>query len=257
MTVHLLIIDPQNSFCDPKGELYVANAEADMNRLADFIGRTGPFIDRITVTLDSHNPVHIAHPEWWIDRHGCSPDPFTTITSEDLLNGSFQASDPSHQAWSLTYLEKAGTHTLWPRHCLIGSWGHEVYPPLKTILDRWALTGGELDFFPKGYSRFTEHFSAVKPLVEVPGDPCTLPNRAFVETILQSDTVLVAGEAASHCVAETVKDLVFFGSPPPGKIVLLKDSMSPVGGCEPLAEAFYTASAERGVVVSDTLSYRP
>jgi nicotinamidase-related amidase len=257
MAVHLLIIDPQNSFCDPEGELYVANAESDMSRLAGFIEKNGSFIDRITVTLDSHNPVHIAHPAWWIDRHGCNPDPFTTITAEDLLNGSFRTSDPIHQAWSLSYLEKSGAHTVWPRHCLIGSWGHEVYAPLKASLDRWAVTGRDLDFLPKGFSRFTEHFSAVKPLVEVPGDPCTLPNRALVDALLQSDTVLVAGEAASHCVAETVKDLIFFGNPAAGKIVLLKDAMSPVGGCEPLAEAFYTASKENGVVFSDTVSYRP
>ena len=35
--VHLLVIDPQNDFCDPNGALCVAGADGDMKRLADMV----------------------------------------------------------------------------------------------------------------------------------------------------------------------------------------------------------------------------
>ena len=69
----LLIIDPQNSFCDPTGELFVDGASRDMERLSDFIEMNGDAFERIVVTLDSHNRMHIAHPVWWVDKEGNHP----------------------------------------------------------------------------------------------------------------------------------------------------------------------------------------
>ena len=75
-TTQLLVIDPQNDFCDlpashrPAGNapsLPVAGAHADMERLADFIRAQGGQIDAITVTLDSHQRFDIANPDfWWV-----------------------------------------------------------------------------------------------------------------------------------------------------------------------------------------------
>ena len=75
-STHLLIIDPQNDFCDlPPGycptdpltglatqpALPVAGAHADMLRLASFIRAASHSIDDITITLDSHQHLDIAH----------------------------------------------------------------------------------------------------------------------------------------------------------------------------------------------------
>ena len=75
-TTQLLVIDPQNDFCDlpasdrPAGSapsLPVAGAHADMQRLAAFIRAQGCQIDAITVTLDSHHRFDIVHPDfWWV-----------------------------------------------------------------------------------------------------------------------------------------------------------------------------------------------
>ena len=84
--VHLLVIDPQNDFCDiPVAEqpadtsaagskklapaLPVTGADQDMKRLAAFIDRAGDKLFDIHVTLDSHNPIDIAHPTWWSTPH--------------------------------------------------------------------------------------------------------------------------------------------------------------------------------------------
>ena len=93
--VHLLIIDPQNDFCDiPQAEqpadplaggrsiapaLPVAGADQDMKRLAAFIERAGDKLFDIHVTLDSHNPIDIAHSTWWTNDKGQAPAPFTVI----------------------------------------------------------------------------------------------------------------------------------------------------------------------------------
>jgi nicotinamidase/pyrazinamidase len=113
--IHLLVIDPQNDFCDieetelpvdPKSvaagkpvplfrpALPVAGADADMKRLAAFIDRVGKRLYDIHVTLDSHNPVDIAHPSWWRNENGDAPAPFTLITASDVKNGVWKVRNP-------------------------------------------------------------------------------------------------------------------------------------------------------------------
>lgn len=251
MHTHVLIIDPQNSFCDPKGELYVPRAEKDMVRLARFIEKLGPSINRITVTLDSHNRMHISHPVWWIDENGNHPEPFTALTAEDVRNGRFTTSDPKDYEWSLSYLEKTVPHVIWPMHCLIGTWGHEVYAPLKKVLDDWAEKHTDLSYFIKGSSRYTEHFSAVKASVDVPGDPATQVNMSLVQSLAGADMIYVSGEASSHCVADTVMDLIEQDPTLATKITLVRDCMSPVDGFKNLSKRFFSEATDKGVHITD------
>ncbi|GBC60788.1 hypothetical protein DENIS_1747 [Desulfonema ishimotonii] len=252
MKTHLLIIDPQNSFCDPAGELCVPGAEADMKRLAEFIRARENRIDRMTVTLDSHNKIHIAHPVWWTDADGNPPEPFTPITFEEVAAGKWQAADPDDRAWSLKYMEQIRSHVIWPCHCLIGTWGHGVYEPLSAVLNQWREKYHDLDFVLKGSCRFTENFSAIRPSVPVPGDPSTALNTALLKRIDRADRILVAGEASSHCVADTVRDIVACSENPAiaRKIVLLSDAMSPVPGFEEAARAFFEQMTDAGVGIA-------
>lgn len=124
--MHLLIIDPQNDFCDlppaycsglPYGTrpaLPVAGAHADMQRIAALIERAGEFIDEITLTLDSHQHIDIAHPTFWRQGDGAAVTPFTPVTARVTAY--------------LDALEAAGRyqHMVWPIHCEIGAWGHNV-----------------------------------------------------------------------------------------------------------------------------------
>ena len=65
--IQLLIIDSQVDFCSPDGALSIPGADADMRRLAAMLDKFGDRIDNVYVTLDSHNPIHIAHPLCWKD----------------------------------------------------------------------------------------------------------------------------------------------------------------------------------------------
>ena len=262
---HLLIIDPQNDFCDiPGATLPVAGANDDMLRLAAFIREHGAELDNITVTLDSHSPVHIAHPAWWQDAKGTSPPPFTAVSAADVQSGKWLTRDPRRQASSLTYvreLERGGKYVLviWPEHCLIGSWGHNIHAAVKTELDAWARRELKpVEVVIKGMNPGTEHYSAVRAEVPDASDPDTQVNTKLVRSIAAADRVIVAGEALSHCVAATVRDLERLT---PGgvarKLTLLADASSPVGGFEALGSAFVSELTAKGMTTSKTGKVAP
>ncbi|HEY9104766.1 hypothetical protein [Chitinimonas sp.] len=255
----LLIIDPQNDFCDiPGASLPVQGANADLDRLADLIERHGQQFDAIHVTLDSHNPLHIAHPSWWRSAEDAAPAPFTVISEADLAHGRWQAHDPAWQAHSAAYvaaLAKRGRYQLvvWPEHCLIGGWGHNVQASLFDALGRWGRSQLKApNFVAKGSNPGTEHYSAIQAEVPDPLDPATLPNKALLNRLAQADTIVIAGQALSHCVASTVRDLAdHLGPSGVGKLLLLTDCSSPVPGFEALGQAFLKDLSQRGMRLAE------
>lgn len=213
-SLHLLLIDPQNDFCHPDGALSVPGAEEDMARLIELIDRRASDITRITVTLDSHRRLDISHPLWWRDPEGTPPAPFTQISAADVHAGHWQSTDPSAQRRSLRYLETLEStgrypHVIWPEHCLLGDPGHNVYAPLSAALHRWEATKHTgVDFLLKGSNPWTEHYSAVRAEVPDPLDPGTEVDANFVASLANADELWIAGQALSHCVANTVRDLL-------------------------------------------------
>ncbi|HEX5362637.1 MAG TPA: hypothetical protein VFW59_00045 [Gallionella sp.] len=260
--IALLVIDPQNDFCDiPERErndfapaLPVAGADADMKRLAAFIERAGAAIGSIHVTLDSHQPVDIAHPAWWVDGRGEAPAPFTLITATDIANGVWRARDASMQQDSLAYaqaLEASGRYVLvvWPEHCLIGTWGNNIHSAVKRAIDKWGREQmAQVDYILKGMNPKTEHYSAIRAELPDGNDPSTMPNRSLLQKLSAADTVIVAGEALSHCVANTVRDIANdIGEENIRKLVLLADCASPVTGFEKLGADFLDEMRARGM----------
>ena len=142
MRLECLIIDPQNDFSDvPDAALPVPGASADAERLAGLLDRLDGRIEQIHVTLDTHQFVDIAHPVFWRDEQGERPAPFTQITVEDVERGRWYAFDLRLQQPALAYvraLRDNGRYTLtiWPPHCLIGTWGHNVMPAVAGALRR-------------------------------------------------------------------------------------------------------------------------
>lgn len=263
--LHLVIIDPQNDFADSKGSLFVAGADVDMkDRLPKFIRRMKGKIADIHVTLDSHHKIDIAHPIFWIDSKGQHPNPFTTIKAADVLNGTWTTTRTNLLPRARDYvqaLEKNNRYELmiWPEHCKIGSWGHNVVPELYEALAEWEDANFALtDYITKGSNIFTEHYSAVKAEVPDPTDPSTQLNTNFINTLEnEADIVVVAGEASSHCVANTVRDIAdnFQNQAFLSKIVLLTDAMSPVGIAKAQADKFIDDMKAKGVRLATTADY--
>jgi nicotinamidase/pyrazinamidase len=259
--VHLLLIDPQNDFCDPKGSLYVTGADKDMDRVAAMIDRLGSRLDDLHITLDSHRNFDVAHPMYWKDSKGNHPNPFTLISVKDVENGVWVPSVPSLFKRTIEYvkeLERKGKYVLciWNPHCLIGSWGHNVYPSVLNAASSWEKKNiGMINFVTKGSNPYTEHFSAISSEVIDPSDASTQINSALISTLENDcDLLLIAGEAQSHCVRSTVNDIVKNFSDPKvaQKMVLLTDGMSSVQGFEKFGTDFMDEAKAAGVQFSTT-----
>lgn len=263
-TTCLLVIDPQNDFCDlpadlcPPGQapsLPVAGAHADLQRLAGFVQAQQARLDQIVVTLDSHQRIDIAHPGFWQcggAEGGGQVLPFTAITAAQVRAGEYLPRDAQALPRTLAYLEAleaAGRYTLmvWPVHCQIGSWGHGIHADLRQAFDAWELARVRaLRHVFKGMNPWTEHYSALLAEVPDPADPLTGLNTQLLGWLDEADQILVAGEASSHCVKSTVEHLVKY-LPRPERLVLLTDMMSPVAGFEPQQQGFFEAMRAAGV----------
>lgn len=204
---NLLIIDPQNDFCDPKGSLQVQGAEGDMMVLARFIRKQEDEIGTIIVTLDQHKPLQIFHPLFWVGEDGKHPKPFTTITLQDVQNGIWTPINSIDSSAVKAYLKSLKirnkqTLTIWPFHCLIGSWGASVYSYLSEALIAWSKHNyTNIDWILKGSDVYSEQYSALKAESRV---------AVFNDFILPdpAEPLYIAGEAFDFCVASTVKDII-------------------------------------------------
>jgi len=259
---HLLVIDPQRDFCNPDGALFVPGADADMKRLAIMVGRVKDKLEAIHVTLDSHHLVDIAHPIFWKDADGKAPDPFTIITASDVEAGVWRTSDIRCQKRALDYVKDLETNNryplcIWPPHCLIGSEGATVTTELFDAILEWESKFELANFVTKGSNPWTEHYSAVKADVPDPSDVTTQLNTGLIKTLEEADIILVAGEAGSHCLSNSVRDICnsFSDDSYVGKLVLLEDATSPVSGFESLQEDFIKEMTGRGMKLSTTIDW--
>jgi nicotinamidase-related amidase len=272
----LLIIDPQVDFCDPqKGTLVVPGADKDCERLATMIKRIGPRLNDIHVTLDTHHYFDIAHPSFWIGKDGKNPSPFTTITLESIKNGTWRTSIAAffdkrtmkaHGAdrdGAVEYVEKLAANKrydlmIWPPHCLIGSYGATVMPVVWDALHEFEVLHKTafVDFVTKGSNFWTEHYSAVKAEVVDPEDPSTDLNTHLIETLQNVDLIGISGEALSHCVANTVRDIANnFGEENIKKFVLIEDTSSNVANCDALGDDFIREMKGRGMQIARSTDF--
>jgi nicotinamidase-related amidase len=275
-TTHLLIIDPQNDFCDlPPAwrpadpvtgaalapALPVAGAHADMLRVAALIRGAGSALAQITVTLDSHHRLDIAHPGFWQTGAGDAAPPFTPITAQQVRDGFYRPRAAAAFDRALAYLdelEARGRYTLmvWPVHCEIGTWGHDVHAAVRAAYGAWeerTLRG--VRKVTKGENPWTEHYSALQAEVPMTDDPRTQLDTALLAELDRADRLLIAGEAGSHCVRATVEHIVAnLPGGHPERVVLLTDCISPVGGFEAAQAEFLAAMRRLGVRLADSPS---
>lgn len=271
--IHLVIIDPQNDFCDlpendrPPGvapALPVAGAHADMQRLAALIDRGGAGLSAISVTLDSHQRVDIGHPTFWQQADGSAVPPFTQIAAADVRTGRYLPRAAGAEQRVLAYLEALEasgryTHMVWPVHCEIGSWGHNVHADVRRAYHRWEEARvAVVDKVVKGTNPWTEHYSAIKAEVPDAGDESTQLNAAFLARLQVADCLLIAGEAGSHCVKATTEHIVEnMPTADLGKLVLLTDCMSAVSGFEAHYAAFVADMRKRGLRIATSAAVLP
>lgn len=230
--VGLLLVDVQNTFCIPGFELFVAGrsgdaAVADNRRLAEFIYRNLSSITRIHATLDTHSAMQIFHEAFLVDASGRHPAPMTEIGAEDVEAGRFRV-DPKvaaslapgheedvqeHLVHYCRRLSRDGKYRLmiWPYHAMLGGIGHALVPVIEqAVFFHTIARSSPAAFEIKGGNPLTENYSVLRPEVLEGFDetPIASANSALVDTLLDYDLLVVAGQAKSHCVAFTLMDLL-------------------------------------------------
>jgi nicotinamidase-related amidase len=228
--VGLLLIDVQNTFCLPEGELFVGGrsgrgAVDDAARLVTFIYRNLGRITTIISSLDTHTTAQIFHPYFWMNRAGEHPEPMTVIDLAALEQGAWQVNpavvpvngdlqtlrDYVHHY--VAQLTQAGKYPLiiWPYHSMLGGIGHCLVPAVEEACFFHGMARQcQLQYELKGNHPLTEHYSVLQPevLTDEKGGVIAQPNQQLIQTLLGFDQLIIAGQAKSHCVAWTVADLL-------------------------------------------------
>lgn len=248
----VLIIDPQRDFMDD-GALGVPGAYKDMERLVTFIYDHAEEITELAVSLDTHFPQQIFHPCWWEDSNGNSPKPYTLISVDDVKNGVWR-SRYGLQTQSLEYVEALAAKgkqvlVIWPYHCLDGTHGHAIEAELAAMMMFFDVTReSRSKLIRKGDNPLSEMYGIIKAEY----DPLNRLNKDVLDFIESNDRVFIAGEAKSHCVAESAKQIVeYFQNRPDilDRLYILEDCTSPVTGYEQLADDVISYLKTHGVHV--------
>jgi nicotinamidase-related amidase len=253
--ISLLLVDLQNTFCIPEFELYVSGrtgtaAVDDNQRLCEFIYRNLDRITQICPTMDTHQAMQIFHSIFLVNAKGEHPAPFTLISAEDVERGVWKSNpkvakslnmDPAYIQKFLNYytrkLKAGGKYdlTIWPYHAMLGGIGHALVSSVEEAIFFHAIARYSLpDFQVKGNNPLTENYSIIRPevLEDAERNQIAENNTAFIKKLLESDAVVIAGQAKSHCVAWTIDDLLretgALDRKLAGKVYLLEDCTSPV-----------------------------
>lgn len=251
--IALLLIDMQVDFIHADGALSVPNAIEDSRRTIAWIYNHIGQVTTIAASLDSHLPVQIFSPSWWVDKDGQHPAPFTVITHADLKHGIWRPL--YHAAWSAEYVERLEEASkkqlmIWPYHTLIGTGGHNLLPPLyEAIAYHAAARQTQPRFLNKGDEPRTEHYSILEPEVKLSDRPDLDFNSDFMDSLAREhDLIYIAGQAKSHCVLETVSSMMrYYADDVNGvrKLRVLTDCMSSVAHPEIDFDALANATLER------------
>ncbi|MEN9918191.1 MAG: hypothetical protein RL662_627 [Bacteroidota bacterium] len=255
----ILGIDLQNDFTSPNGSLFVQGADSDIRNISTFIEEFGSNIDLIALTLDSHQPIHIATQSYWKDSEGYPPALFTTITATDIEQGKWTAQ--YNEGLALDYLkalkQNAELCTIWPPHCIIGSKGWAINEILMKALYAWCISEKKsYELFYKGMHQATEHYSIFRAAVEYPDAEETMLNIKLLNRLDTFDQIIVIGEAADYCVANSLNDMLKARPHLATKTVVLTDCMSWIDPNNERAKYIYDNAQNQGVAFMTSKAYK-
>uniref|UniRef100_A0A6C0JA32 Isochorismatase-like domain-containing protein n=1 Tax=viral metagenome TaxID=1070528 RepID=A0A6C0JA32_9ZZZZ len=257
----LLIIDPQNDFHtkdvnNKHATLSVTNSENDATNIVKLIN-SGKF-NEIHVSLDTHTENHIGHSGFYVKGHvpfGFYNDSVNAKKRDDIPDNYLEKYNELHIA------KRGGNYQMWPDHCINKTDGHKIYKSIQDELNK----SKNVKYHIKGQNELTEMYSIFSATVD-PADifeqidqkspPVnknsdydrvkgvdsyeeainsenleTTMNDGLIEHLLgNGNTVYVCGQAKSHCVADSIIDLLnaIKQRGLSGNVVLVDDASSPV-----------------------------
>jgi nicotinamidase/pyrazinamidase len=259
--IAVILVDYQHDFIDPTGTLYVPGSQEDIVRFLTWFYTHAHRITSIYASLDTHLPFQIFYSSWWKNpKTGEHPQPFTVITADDVSNMRWVPI--IHPNWSVRYVHQLQQKAkkdlmIWPYHTMEGTLGHMLAAPISEAI-AWhsAARNTQPTYVEKGRTIRTEYYGIFGAEIPDPEDPESGLNVTLLDAVMKHDKVYVAGEAKSHCVLETERQLVgrFANAPEMLKrLHFLKDSTSsvqhPAIDFDALANTELAAMERQGVQV--------
>jgi len=287
MSYTLLIIDPQRDFHEG-GSLAVAGATADSRNIVKLLNAKAPAkvivsLDTHTPTHVGHHRFWVDK-----DGNNPNPFTPMSVESATIISRAgavvteWMPARAELKDWATFYVKNLpengrGAMLVWPDHCLEGTPGHEVFPELKAKLDTLTVP---VEYHMKGQNEASEMYSlfaaelpvekyelAPKDLytgvlptqatsLSTSGDNATgaflqtTDNEALVERLAEGSLpIVVCGEALSHCVNWSTRDLyrILRSKGLDNPIIVLRDASSAVGGFESAVGEFMTWCDTNGV----------
>src|SRR5947209_3319665 len=218
--IAVILVDYQHDFVDPTGTLYVPGSQQDVARFLTWFYANAHRITSIYASLDTHLPFQIFYSSWWENpQTGEHPQPFTTITLDDVTSKRWvPALQPD---WSVQYVHKLQEKAkkdlmIWPYHTMEGTLGHMLVAPISEAI-AWhsAARDTQQTYIVKGLTPRTEFYGIFGAEIPDPAVPDSSLNVPLLDAVMKHDKVYIAGEAKSHCVLETERQLVSrFGNQP-------------------------------------------
>lgn len=234
--IALILVDYQHDFVDPAGTLYVPGSQQDISNLLTWFYHNAHKISSIYASLDTHIPYQIFFSSWWQNpQTGSHPQPYTPITVEDVNSRKWV---PVLQTdWSLQYIHQLQKQArkdlmIWPFHTMEGTLGRMLAAPISEAI-AWhsAARNTQPTYIVKGRTIRTEYYGIFGAEIPDPEDPTSTLNTTLLDAVMKHDRVYIAGEAKSHCVLETERQLVTRFAKQPAlldKLYFLSDCTSSV-----------------------------
>lgn len=281
--VILIGIDWQNDFVlpaqdqvapgEPYGSLSVPGAKQDIANWTRFIYDNYAKISRIMLSVDTHRPKQIFHRSAWRDwsNGGSYVEPYTLITAEKIRDHTydFTGGEPKRAAECAQTLAEAGKGGIfiWPEHCIEGTLGWNPETELMQMVIFYSVVRDSKPIYLyKGRKLYSEMYGILEPeynprkkvnwnilslIVEHGDDWCWYRQEGKFKRPT-GNKIIIAGEAASHCVLESVRQILKYldkgGMPEAAQnLYILEDCTSPVAGFEQQMQDAFDDFKRQGV----------
>ena len=137
-------------------------------------------------------------------------------------------------------LEKDGKKTLciWPYHCIHGTLGWAFENQFANMVYFHSVARkAVVSRFIKGQDPLSEMYGIIKPEYDSAG----YVNAEFLYALHKYDKVIIAGESKSHCVCESVRQILeLLPRNMWSKVYILEDCMSSIHGFEDATEKAFS-----------------
>lgn len=227
----LLLVDCQNDFVDPLGEIFIKGSDQLVIRLAKWLEYYSNNIMTVYCTADSHSTKHISFYNYWCKGPNgtVTPQPGNLISLSDVNNGVISTSNPKNLNWAKEYLSKivGQSMTLWPTHCINGSWGSSLP---KYLTDVFIKKNMDFRLIRKGeyaesemYGAFDLMYPVLLPGLDVP------ESKSILRNIVKYDKIIVGGVGVDMTISNSLETMIKYHQKDiKNKLILLKDGLMPI-----------------------------